>query len=92
MLIEKPQCNFKNCRYCFDGNCFSAAKYENCELTDLHCEIAKLRVDLDNAKAEIAIEIFEEIENRAFGFGACFVEMTRTTFDEIKKKYTGEQP
>ena len=33
-------------------------------------------------------EIFEEIENRAFGFGACFVEMTRTTFDEIKKKYT----
>lgn len=33
-------------------------------------------------------KIFEEIENRAFGFGACFVEMTRTTFDEIKKKYT----
>lgn len=33
-------------------------------------------------------EIFEEIENRAYGFGACFVEITRTTFDEIKKKYT----
>ena len=39
---------------------------------------------------EVAREIFEEIENRAFGFGACFVEMTRTTFDEIKKKYTEE--
>ena len=38
--------------------------------------------------AEVAREIFEEIENWAFGFGACFVEMTRTTFDEIKKKYT----
>ena len=62
MLMEKPQCNFKNCRYCFDGNCFSADKYENCELTDLHCEIAKLRVDLDNAKTEVAREIFEEIE------------------------------
>ena len=111
MLIEKPRCNFINCRYCFDGNCFSANKYENCKLTDLHCEIAKLTVDLDNAnseietlkdnnehlavmyekaKQEVAMEIFEEIENRAFGFGACFVEMTRTTFDELKKKYTGE--
>lgn len=39
-------------------------------------------------KQDYAREIFEEIEKRAFGFGACFVEMTRTTFDEIKKKYT----
>ena len=38
----------------------------------------------------LAREIFEEIESRAYGFGACFVEMTRTTFDELKKKYTGE--
>lgn len=52
MNIDKPQCNFKNCRYCFDGNCASADKYENCKLTDLHCEIAKLTVDLDNAKSE----------------------------------------
>lgn len=62
MLIEKPRCNFKNCRYCFDGICFSADKYENCKVTDLHSEIAKLTVDLDNAKAEVAREIFEEIE------------------------------
>ena len=45
-------------------------------------------IELNEAKQEVAREIFEEIENRAFGFGACFVEMTRTTFDEIKKKYT----
>ena len=42
-------------------------------------------------KTEVAREIFEEIENRSFGFGACFVEMTRTTFYELKKKYTEEQ-
>ena len=53
MLIEKPQCNFQNCRYCFDGNCRSADKYENCTLTDLHCEIAKFTVDLDNSKSEV---------------------------------------
>ena len=62
MLIEKPRCSFKNCRYCFDGNCYSADKYENCKLTDLHSEIAKLTVDLDNAKSEVAREIFEEIK------------------------------
>lgn len=57
MLIDKPQCNFKNCRYCFDGNCRSADKYENCKLTDLHYEIAKLTVDLDNANGEwISVE------------------------------------
>ena len=63
MLIEKPRCNFKNCKYCFDGNCFSANKYENCKVTDLHSEIAKLTVDLDNAKSEVAREIFAEIDD-----------------------------
>ena len=53
MLIDKPRCNFKNCRFYFDGNCRSADIYENCKLTDLHSEIAKLTVDLDNAKSEV---------------------------------------
>lgn len=48
----------------------------------------ELEIQLEKAKAEVAREIFEEIEHRAYGFGCCFVEMTRTTFDEIKKKYT----
>ena len=52
MRMEKPLCNFQNCKYHQDGNCVNASKYENCNLTDLHCEIARLRVDLDNAKAE----------------------------------------
>lgn len=97
MLIDKPRCNFKNCRYCFDGNCYSADKYENCQLTDLHSEIAKLTVDLDNAKAEVAREIFEEIEKCSevalmnghietpilcIGLG---------TLAELKKKFTEEK-
>ena len=49
--------------------------------------IATIKAITDSQRA-YAREIFEEIENRAYGFGACFVEMTRTTFDEIKKKYT----
>ena len=57
MLIEKPMCNFKNCRYCFDGNCRDASKYENCTLTDLHSEIARLRVELDNAKADTVLKM-----------------------------------
>lgn len=44
----------------------------------------------NKGRQDAAREIFEEIENRAYGFGACFVEMTRTTFDELKKKYTEE--
>ncbi len=64
MLIDKPRCNFKNCRYCFDGNCISADKYENCQLTDLHSEIAKLTVDLDNAKREVTREILADLKRR----------------------------
>lgn len=87
MLMEKPQCNFKNCRYCFDGNCFSADKYENCELTDLHCEIAKLRVDLDNAKTEVAREIFELIEKYFYNNEYKTGVLTYCNFFNIKKKY-----
>lgn len=60
MLIDKPRCNFKNCKYCFDGNCISADKYENCQLTDLHSEIAKLTVDLDNAKSKVVRDILDD--------------------------------
>lgn len=93
MLIEKPRCNFKNCRYCFDGNCYSAAKYENCKVTDLHCEIAKLTVDLDNAKAEVAREIFEEIEKfiPQFKVGYFSYMNLEKGIAEFKKKYTEEK-
>ena len=69
MLIDKPMCNFKNCRYCFDGNCRDASKYENCTLTDLHSEIARLRVDLDNAKADIVRKMQERFKKEIAEFG-----------------------
>lgn len=56
MRIDKPMCNFINCKYHQDGNCVNASRYENCTLTDLHSEIARLRVEIDNAKADIAKE------------------------------------
>ena len=31
MNIDKPRCNFKNCRYCFDGNCINEVRREDCE-------------------------------------------------------------
>lgn len=31
MRIDLPQCNFKNCKYCFDGNCTSKKQYERCD-------------------------------------------------------------
>ena len=63
MLIDKQMCNFRNCKYHLDGNCRDASKYENCTLTDLHSEIARLRVDLDNAKADTVREMQERFEN-----------------------------
>ena len=64
MLIDKPQCNFKNCRYCFDGNCVNASRYENCTMTDLHSEIARLRVDLDNAKTDTVRKMQEKFNEK----------------------------
>ena len=31
MRIDLPRCNFKNCKYCFDGNCTSKKQYERCD-------------------------------------------------------------
>lgn len=31
MRIDLPQCGFKNCRKCFDGNCKSVEEYRCCE-------------------------------------------------------------
>ena len=88
MLIEKPRCNFKKCKYCFDGNCFSADKYENCTLTDLHSEIAKLTVDLDNAKTEVAREIFGEIEELITKPNGMWLwQWDLNKLAELKKKY-----
>lgn len=31
MRIDLPQCNFKNCRFSFDGNCTNKIEYDSCE-------------------------------------------------------------
>jgi hypothetical protein len=100
MLIDKPRCNFKKCRFYFDGNCRSADIYENCKLTDLHSEIAKLTdlhseiakltVDLDNAKTEVARGIFAEIEKISKApYG--YICLSNDELAELKKKYTEEK-
>ena len=85
MLIEKPRCCFKNCRYCFDGNCYSADKYENCTLTDLHYEIAKLTVDRDNAKSEV--DRLQEEANRykRYFFHHDYDEMIAEVLDKLDR-------
>ena len=32
MRIDLPLCNFKNCRFSFDGNCKSQDLYDKCDL------------------------------------------------------------
>lgn len=66
MRMEKPMCNFINCKYHQDGNCFNASRYENCTLTDLHSEIARLRVDLDNAKSDTVRKMQERLKAEKF--------------------------
>lgn len=31
MRIDRPLCNFKSCRWCYDGNCSNQAMYKRCE-------------------------------------------------------------
>ena len=35
MRIDLPQCNFKDCRRCFDGNCNSKEAFRNCKYQQL---------------------------------------------------------
>lgn len=90
MLIEKPRCNFKNCRYCFDGNCRDASKYENCTLTDLHSEIARLRVDLDNATADTVRKMQELIAEHATNGYPRKVRLD--VVDQIAKEMLEDKP
>ena len=34
MRADLPCCSFKNCRYCFDGNCRNPIEYEICEFRE----------------------------------------------------------
>lgn len=34
MLINKPLCGLKTCRYCFDGNCTNETAYNKCPVPE----------------------------------------------------------
>ena len=41
MRIDLPQCNFKNCRFSFDGNCTNKIEYDRCEYRIAKCDLAE---------------------------------------------------
>jgi len=43
--IDLPQCDFKNCRRCFDGNCNSKMAFRDCQYQQLK-EKENLRLDV----------------------------------------------
>lgn len=50
MRIDLPGCNFKNCKYSFDGNCTNKQKYENCDYRHFaEKEIAKLPNEVNDS-------------------------------------------
>ena len=53
-------------------------------------ELDKLCGELQKAKSDVAREIFEDIENRLLNHIADYYGCYHETFDELKKKYTGE--
>lgn len=54
--------------------------------------IHKLRNQVEKAKAEVAREIFEEIEQTCVdSFGCFYIGATHGAFAELKKKYTEEK-
>lgn len=49
MRIDLPCCSFKNCRYCFDGNCTNKTEIEHCEFR-MFCKYVGDDYDLDRLR------------------------------------------
>lgn len=46
MRIDLPQCDFKNCRRCFDGNCNSKMAFRDCQYQQLkECKESPLEAE-----------------------------------------------
>ena len=56
MRIDLPQCNFRNCKYQFDGNCTDRLMYERCEFNRM-----KDRLQIDPSGSD-KIDELEEAE------------------------------
>lgn len=50
MRIDLPQCDFKNCRRCFDGNCNSKMAFRDCQYQRLK-EQKNLRLDVVSSES-----------------------------------------
>ena len=60
MRVDLPQCNFKNCKYCFDSNCTKKNEYERCEYRQQKADIegyGHLDVILNTAVDVLAADI-----------------------------------
>ncbi len=55
MRIDLPQCNFKNCRYSFDGNCTNRDKYNYCDYR--FAKINAIKEFAENIKAKINVDL-----------------------------------
>lgn len=49
MRIDLPCCSFKNCKFCFDGNCTNKTEFERCEFEKL-IEVIGYDYDIDRLK------------------------------------------
>ena len=67
MRIDFPQCNFKNCRYSFDGNCTNRDKYKCCDYRFAKVNAVKefterLKREIDTISYETGFEYQEAID------------------------------
>lgn len=49
MRIDLPQCNFKKCMHCFDGNCVDKNRFDTCEYTYALAEICNAKDELKHS-------------------------------------------
>ena len=50
MRADLPLCNFKNCKYQFDGNCTDEKRYDECDYTRLYQKYAEQLYSAYSAK------------------------------------------
>lgn len=59
MRMDLPQCNFKNCRKYFDGNCRSIDDYRGCEFA---IQKSQLKAYKEEKKWEPIVDAYGELK------------------------------
>lgn len=102
MRIDLPQCDFENCKYCFDGNCMKKSEYERCEYRQQKADIegyGHLEVILNTAVDVLAADIkSKEIKKFAERLGEDLGDIfmvnhpcVSAIIDNLVKEMTEEQ-